>query len=123
MPQRSPIPTKPNPGYYLVRLAAKAWEVPACIIRPHGDAYEVWIDGVQVGIFTSEDFSEMILGFLFAEKPSPVTSLLLRGKPTDEATYRYRLATKEWAAENAPHHPCLHPMKAIDFRLLRPEDL
>ena len=69
MPQRSPIPTKPNPGYYLVRLAAKAWEVPAHVLCPSEGTFEIWIDGAHSGVFTSEDFDEMIGGFLFAVGP------------------------------------------------------
>jgi hypothetical protein len=123
MRQRSKDPVKPNPGHYLVKLVPKGWAVPAYISIDQDGRYDIWIDGAPAGVFAADDLADAFVGWLSAERQSPVVSLLLRGVPTDEATYDHRLTMKAWALENAPQHPCLTPMKAIDFRLLRPEDL
>lgn len=106
-------PTAPEPGFYLVRMRKGAWEVPASISLTDG-IYRFVIDGEEIpGEFQPQDLEVLVVGWLMAEASGPIARLLMWGRPTDELTYRHRLAVKSWAQQWEPDHPCLHPNRPI----------
>ena len=115
-PTRDPL--RPTAGFYLLRLTKGGWAVP-CEIRRSGNLFVIEIDGVQqAGIWTMLAIEVVLRDWLTLGTSHPVASLLMYGMPTDEVTYRYRTALREWAREHKPDHPSLHPEKPIDPRLI-----
>lgn len=116
--------TKPEPGFYLLRLVPRGWEVPA-EIRLEGDGYVAVIDEAPLpGRWTEAELEAlvgdaMVAGELFER---PMTKLLVFGLRCSETTYRHQVAMKRWAERHAGWHPCLHPTRPIDSRLLPAED-
>ena len=110
----------PVPGPYLVRLVPRGWQVAAKIMRD-GDLFQVEVDGARLSDrWTLDELPDLcaaatIAGALFDH---PLFKIVLFGKPCDEATYRHRLAMKEYCRQHQPDHPCLSPLRPIDQRLL-----
>lgn len=98
----------PQPGFFTRSLTKKGWGVPARIY--------LWDDGAWQGELD---------GTLYDAHPDPglapyVADIWHYGFRIDETTYRHLLAMKEWAAANDRDHPCLHPRRTMDPRLLPP---
>ena len=114
----------PGPGFYLVRLVPKGWEVPARIDFD-GERYSAVVDeSPLLGQWTADELESLVadailVGELFERQ---MTKLLVFGRPCTETEYRHKVETKRWAEENAGWHPCLHPQNPIDGRLLPAED-
>lgn len=114
--------TKPEPGYYLVRLVPNGWQVGARISISH-DCVHVTLDGIELPQYwrladLSDHASNAIAdGTLFEH---PLFRTILFGHRTDETTYRHRLATKKWAQAHRPDHPCLVPLIPMDARITPP---
>lgn len=114
-------PTRPEPGFYKVRLAPKAWAVPAHLILENG-VYSLTLDGDAAGTWTTEQLEQAIVDWLTATHTQPIARLVLYGEPCTETDYRHLLAVKAWAQENSSLHPSLHPMKAMHIRLTPVEE-
>ena len=116
--------TAPAPGHYLVRLVPRGWEVPALITLADG-RYTAIVDGKPVlGSWTEQQLETAAVdaateGELFNH---PFLRLCLFGRRCDEAIYEHRLATKAWAAQHAPNHPSVHPLRPMDPRTLDADD-
>ncbi len=122
--QKPRILTRPLPGYYLVRMVRKGWPVAARIDLSNG-RYAVECDGIAADGSWTEDEIESIAAESLMEGrlwDHPLLRVSCFGEPCDEATYRHRLAMKEWALVHNPRHPAANPMKPIDPRLLPAED-
>ena len=105
------------PGYYLLRLHRRGWQVPCRITLAH-DIYECMIDGVLVWGGTATD-----LDALRSVWPEPqVVVLMAWGEQSTEAAYNHRNATREHYREYDPNHPAMNPTRPIETRLLKPED-
>jgi hypothetical protein len=48
-----------------------------------------------------------------------VMHVWLSGRRIDRGRYDWRLATKDWARQHAPEHPCLTPNKPINLAAAR----
>lgn len=100
----------PTPGYFVMRLAKGAWQVPCKIEREGGDGVCQWravIDGAE-GHWETDPVSagvDRIWGY---------------GVMIDEPKYRYLLELKDWCRQYDPDHPCLHPNRPIDRTTLKP---
>jgi len=97
----------PEPGYFRVRLRARAWAVPAQIVHQ---------DGLWWAVVNGE-----------AHPPHPdpalapqVMSTWTSGARIEEHEYRWLLALRDAAAHSDPDHPALHPTRRISPALLRP---
>ena len=116
--------TKPTPGFYLLRIVPRGWQVPASIRRV-GDLITGDVDGEPLGKLWSEQMIEeeaaeaIVNGALFDH---PLLRISLFGETCSETKYHHRAAIKVWAKEHAPWHPCLSPRRPIDPALLPAED-
>ena len=122
-PQHPPkIVNELVPGFYLVRYVPGGWAVPARI-GALDDRYWFEHDGklIQV-VLTAEEAWAIAAHWITGEKIDPIARIIVFGEPCDETTYRHRLALRRWAYNNAPWHPCLHPDKPMDSRLLPAAD-
>ena len=102
----------PPTGFFLYRKVRNGWQVPVQIEIIEG-RYVITVDGTvdpfsptpaEIGDF---DITQHHLG-----------KVTLFGERCDETMYRYRLALKDWAINSCPDHPCLHPDKPVDLRLI-----
>lgn len=114
----------PQSGHYLISISPKGWKVPARVTI-EDDVIRLVINGSQV----IDRWYVNELGNLLADATMagtlfdhPLFRVVLFGEPCDETTYRHRLALRDWAVDNAPWHPCLHPDKPIDPRTLPATD-
>ena len=109
--------TNPTPGYYLLRLMPKGWEVPARLIESDG-IYTCEIDGEPVpGEWTADTLAMAMGDWVTASDSNPIVRLIIWGKPCDEAAYQHRLAVKGWALQHQPAHPAANPREPINLRL------
>lgn len=89
------------------------------------DVIQITVNGLQhVESWSVADLPELLAeatmeGRLFEH---PLFRIVLFGKPCDETEYRHRLALRDWAVDNAPWHPALHPERPIDARILPATD-
>jgi hypothetical protein len=99
----------PEQGYFRLRLARGAWEVPCRIVRTEDGEWFAEIDGCA-----------------HASNPDPalaegISIVWTYGFRTDEADFRWRLAVKAHAAAHgSPDHPALNPRRAISLMRLSP---
>jgi hypothetical protein len=116
--------TKPEPGFYILRLVRRGWQVPARIIEQDG-SFTAEVNGEPLKVVWTRDeleasaVSDLVEGRLFAH---PLLRIVLFGEATDEPTYRYRLAMKDWAETHDKDHPAANPTKPMDPRLMPAED-
>lgn len=117
-------PNNPQPGYYIFSLVPKGWAVPAHVTIAN-NVIQVTVNGSQViDCWSVTDLPDLFVeavaeGRLFEH---PLFRIVLFGEPCDETEYRYRLSLRDWAVNNAPDHPCLHPERPIDLRTLPATD-
>jgi hypothetical protein len=114
----------PRSGYYILSLVPKGWGVPVHVTIEN-DVIQITVNGSQaVDVWSVSKVDDMLAeatidGTLFDH---PLFRIVLFGEPCDETTYRHRLAMREWAAAEAPWHPCLHPEQPMDPRTLPATD-
>ena len=112
----------PKPGYYLVRLVPKGWEVPVHVTASN-EGWGVIVDGEAHPLTWARDdillayAGSLLNGGLFTH---PMLRVVLFGRAVDEGTYNYRLALKEWAALHDPAHPCLSPRNPVNIGTAAP---
>ena len=103
----------PQPGFWLIRQAKGAPQVPACIRRFHTH-YE---PGNPLNLMERSPF-------LAAEIAGEYIGLdavwQRKGEPITEAEYRFRCADANWAKQHAPEEPIANPRRAVDLRALPP---
>lgn len=105
--------SRPQPGFWLIRLARAAVRVPACIRR------------IETAHEPGEPTNKMERsGFLVAEINGEIVDIdrvwLVRGEAITEHEYRYRVAVTDWAITHSPDDPAADATKAIDLNKLRP---
>jgi hypothetical protein len=98
----------PEPGPFSLRLVKGGWRVPARIVRDAEDRWHAEVDGEAHA--ADADPAQAVM----------VATLWHVGIKIDEQTYDWLLAMKAHALAREPDHPCLHPRKPIDPRLLKP---
>ena len=109
------VVNEPQPGFYKVRLVAKGWKVPAWIFQA-GDALVAIVDGEQqIGRWRADDEAPM-------SDITPLMRVHLYGEQIDQAEWDYLNALREFCRIHKPDHPCCHPGRPIDIRLLAPDD-
>ena len=109
--------TDPKPGFYLLRLVPKGWEVAARLIETDG-IFTCEIDGEPVpGEWTADTLAVAMGEWVTATASNPIVRLIIWGKPCDEAVYQHRLALKAWAFQHQPDHPAAKPRWPINLRL------
>lgn len=100
----------PRPGFWLVRPAKGALPAPARIW---------WECTTAEPEEPSNDMTGTRSPFLAAAIVDRVVDLdrvwNWRGEEIDEADYRYRMATYEWAKQHAPHEPAAKPFEKPDL--------
>ena len=112
---RSPrVPTRPVPGYYLLRRVRRGWAVPCQVIADAGRFMCILNGEPLTGAWSEDELSAFWADYLTAESVHPLVQIQLHGVTCDKATYDHRLAMKAWAERNQPDHPCLHPIRPID---------
>lgn len=100
--------SRPQEGYWLVRLVKKGPLVPAAIIREHTTA--------EPGNPTNKMERSPTLAAYIAGNPCDIDKVWLRrGAPISEAEYKYQVADGEWARSYAPNDPKAEPNKPIDL--------
>lgn len=116
--------TKPQPGFYLLRLVPKGWQVPAEIRLEYGLFAATIDEAPLIGQWTEDELEALVLDAMMVGElfERPMTKLLTFGQPCTETAYRHQIATKRWAEQHAAWHPSLHPQNPIDTRLLPAED-
>lgn len=110
---------RPAPGFRLLRLVPRGWQVPALIELRNG-IYTGMVDEIPLpGRWTGGELDALIADALICGElfTRPMTRLLTFGQPVSEITYRHQIAVKRWAEREAPWHPALHPNEPIDPRL------
>lgn len=123
----SPAPrilTRPTPGLYLLALVRGGWKTP-CMIFTVGQNYTGVVNGEPLRrTWTEEDLEAEAAEFTAQGElfNHPLLRIVLFGELTDEATYRYRLAMKDWARLHRPNHPCLRPAVPMDPNTLEATD-
>lgn len=122
--KQSRVLTRPEPGYYLVRLVPKGWPVGARIVLADG-RYSATVDDLPVpGSWTEEELEAEAAEWLSRGQlfDHPFLRVSLFGTPCTETDYQHRLALKAWAKQHRPTHPAANPEKPIDPRLLPADD-
>lgn len=106
---------RPEPGFWLVRLAKGAVRVPAAI---------EWHETVVDPDFPENDMRGTRFRYLAATingEPAALDDVwLYRGEPISRQEYRYRLADSAHAREWRPDDPLAQPRKAIDLFTVKP---
>lgn len=90
-----------------------------------GENYAGVVDGAPLlRTWTEAELEEEAIEFTSQGQlfQHPLLRIVLFGELTDEATYRHRMALKEWAALHKPGHPCLSPTKPMDPNTLEASD-
>ncbi len=91
----------PEPGFYRMALVRGAWRVPCRILLDE-----------QTGWWTSEVDTTTKRSI---DPTDTDTFTIWHAAQTIEAwQHDYLIRLREWCAENAPDHPCLHPRRRID---------
>lgn len=112
--------SRPQPGFYKIRLVPKGPFVAARILHQPGRDP---IDGTPLD--RSYWWTALIDGDAVAE-PSidPQEAGVFRIWPVcwevSEPEYDYLLANAQWAKAHAPHEPAANPRQSIDLRALDP---
>jgi hypothetical protein len=104
------VVSEPVAGFYKVRLAPRAWKVPAKLDMLH-DVWTATVDGSPaLGFWTLEEFRDL-----------PDTNLAQRvhlyGEPISQSEYDYLNALRDYAKLHRPRHPAANPMQPVDLRL------
>lgn len=109
--------SKPHPGYWMLRLAKGAVEVPAAIILHPPVIYEPGnpLNKLDRGV-RQPYFCAYINGEPFAID----RVWLRRGREITEAEYRFQVKDVEWARTHAPRDPKAMPDKPIDLFTTKP---
>ncbi len=104
---------KPMPGYWMIRLAKGAPEVPACIeyeqtTHEPGNPENVM---ERSAVLTARIRGEVV----------PIDRVWLRrGRTITKAEHDFQVADARWAERHAPAEPKANPDKPIDLNKLKP---
>ena len=99
---------RPEPGFWLMRLAKGAPRVPACTrvvqtLAEPGDPLNLM------------DRSPFIAAFIAGEPVAVDDVWLRKGEPITEDEHNFRVADLLWAQQHAPDEPQASPRKRIDL--------
>lgn len=110
------------PGFYRLAKAPRCWKVPARIGLENG-LYTAEIDGEAIdGSWSEDDIEWQLFEWLTHAGSYPFFHLVLFGRPSTGAEFKWLLALKDWAAIHNPNHPCLHPLRSMDPLTLKADD-
>jgi hypothetical protein len=104
--------SRPQCGYWTLRLARNAPPVPASIQFEQ----TLWEPGVMWNLC---DRSPILTARISGEIVPLAKVWERRGREIDEQTYRFMLADQAWAFANAPHLPEADPTKPVTSETLR----
>ena len=103
----------PQPGFWLVRLAKGAPQVPAAIVRVHTTAEP----GNPANLMERSPF---LAAFVAGEPVDLDAVWQRRGEPITEAEYNFRIADLEHAKAWRPDDPRGKPREAVDWQNVLP---
>lgn len=109
------------PGYYVLRLVPKGWEVP-CALHREDDRFKVEIDETMIPTAWTIGELEEFWPPRSLSDGNPVLRVAYYGRPCNLTEYLYRVGYKKWAREHQPDHPCLQPTVPIKQSHLPPND-
>lgn len=97
---------RPEPGYWLIRLVRNGPPVPAAIM---------WAQTTHDPVTGEPMDRSRFLVAVIGGKPAGLEDVWhRRGRPIDEAEYRFRLADAAWAREHAPSDAHANPTRSIN---------
>lgn len=105
--------SKPECGYWLIRLIRNGPLVPACIQR----VQTMHEPGEPENTMERSPF---LAAFINGEPVHIDRVWMVRGQPIAEAEYKYRCALTDWAQQHAPDMPEATPTKRIDLAQIAP---
>jgi hypothetical protein len=98
----------PEEGVFALRLVKGGWAVPARIRLTDDGQFQAEVDGE-----THAAHADPALA-------AQVATIWHSGTRITESEWRWLDSMRAWAVKHQPDHPCLHPRKVIDHRLLEP---
>lgn len=110
------IINRPEPGFWLVRLAGARSPVTPAAIALRAVEHE---PGAPDNVMTGTR-SPTLVGFLAGRECHPDDVWIRDAEPITEAEYRFRLADLEWCRSHAPAEPIATPYQRTDWNSAPP---